>query len=136
MSSVTDGISSVNSLTTQINSLKEKAANASASADPNAVIFNLQQNFNDMLNELVSSSDQEKEKEKSDPFSFIFTNYQAEINNINKQNTQTQPAANPSSESSLSINSYTGSLDNSLNQNIDQAALLQTQYQTNLDGLF
>ena len=136
MSSITDGISSVNSLTTQISSLKENAANAKASADPNAVIFNLQQNFNEMLNELVSSSDQDKEKEQSDPFSFLFTNYQTEINNINKQNSQTQTAADPSSESSLNINSYTGSIDNDLSQNIDQSSLLQNQYQLNLDNLF
>ena len=134
MSSITDGISSVNSLTTQINTLKENAAAAKASANPNAVIFNLQQNFNEMLNELVSSSDQDKKE--SDSLASVFTSYQTEINNLNKQISQAKTAAKSSSGSSLNVNSYTGSIDGNSSQNIDQSALLQIQYQQNLDDLF
>jgi hypothetical protein len=48
-----------------------------------------------------------KNEEKSDFFDF-FTDYQTSINQLNNQNPQTNATSNPS----LNVNSYTGSIDN------------------------
>ncbi|MBI5078435.1 hypothetical protein HZB08_00225 [Candidatus Saganbacteria bacterium] len=112
MSSISDGLSSIYSLTAQINALKNQtdaSAVNSGNIDPKVALLALQKNFNAMLNELSVSSDPDKDrnKEESDPFAFL-TNYQTFINNLNNQSTQGSAASN----ASLNINSYTGSIDN------------------------
>ncbi|MBI5399671.1 hypothetical protein HZB07_03545 [Candidatus Saganbacteria bacterium] len=80
MSDLNDGISSVSALTEQINTLRKQQAdgltaktnNQAQALDPQATLVELQKNFNDMLNNLVSSSDENNKKSNSDPFaSFI-----------------------------------------------------------------
>lgn len=129
MSSSLDGLSNIYSLTSQINSLKDQATNAkstdsqSNSIDPNTALLNLQKNFNDMLNELVTSSDdEEKKKESSDIFSSLLNN---DTYSVNGQIYQT---GTTSSGTGINVNSYTGSINNN-----SQADLLAAQYKLNLN---
>ena len=106
MTAISDGLSNIYSLTSRINALKNPN-----NPDPDAVLLNLEQSFNEMLNNLMSTADQDKENDKYDPFA-SFSDYQTSLNNFNKQASQNGTAATPSPENSLKINSYTGSLDN------------------------
>jgi|GEM_PF-4786645 len=72
MSILMDGISSVNSLTLQINSLSKSGA--IENYDPKAVEYLLEQNFNQMLEKLLASADSDDDDDESiDPFSFMIT---------------------------------------------------------------
>ena len=67
MSTYLDGLNTVNSLTSRINALKQPQQAVGDEAQ-NA-LYELQKNFNDMLNSLISSSDdEEKKKSAYDPF--------------------------------------------------------------------
>jgi hypothetical protein len=111
VSSIYDSLSNVYSLTSQINALKNQqtgtgsATNQSDSIDPKAAVYELQKNFNEMLNGLISSSDEDKKG--SDLFDFL-TDYQTSINNLNNQKTQSNAANN----TSLNIDSYIGTIEN------------------------
>ena len=85
MSSAFDGLSNIYSLTAQINKLKDQASQASSGADPDLALLNIQKNFNEMLNDFISSSDDD-DKKKSDSLTSLITNYQASISNANNQN--------------------------------------------------
>lgn len=136
MSSLMDGLSNIYSLTSQINSLKDQATRTKSNTngtDPENALLNLQQNFNEMLNSLIVSSDQDKDKDKegSDPFAFL-TDYQNSLYNLTNQTSQ----SNTTNNSSLNINSYTGSIDDNPSQNTLPYDPLLTQYKLNLDNIF
>lgn len=123
MSSIYDSLSNVYSLTSQINALKNQQTSTKSatdqvnSIDPKAAVYELQKDFNQMLKDLISSSDEDKDKEESDPFAFL-TDYQTSLNNLN-------------------VNSYTGSVEtDNLSQNNTQYNLLLEQYKLNLNNLF
>ena len=78
MSDYLDGLSNMYTLTAQINALKNQqtstnsAAGQASSIDPKEALYKLQLNFNEMLNGLISSSDEDKkDEEKSDFFDFF-----------------------------------------------------------------
>lgn len=132
MSSIYESLSNVYALTSQINTLRNQktnfVANQPKEVDPQAVIYEMQRNFNEMLLSLLSSSNEDKEKEKSDPFKSFF-DYQNSLLNyqMTKNNT-----------SSVNVNPYTGSVEvGNLNQNgSDQLDLLWERYKPNLNNIF
>jgi len=132
---MTDYISSLYALTAKIDQLKEQAASANAAnptlsqSDIDKTLVTLQQSFNDMLNDLMTSSADDEEKTKSDPFAFLTQADQSALtNNIAAQTTA-------STETSLNINSYTGSLSDPTSS-AGLADMLSTPYKLNLDNVF
>ena len=132
---MTDYISSLYALTAKIDQLKEQAASANAAnptlsqSDIDKTLVTLQQSFNDMLNDLMTSSTDDEEKTKSDPFAFLTQADQSALtNNIAAQTTA-------STETSLNINSYTGSLSDPTSS-AGLADMLSTPYKLNLDNIF
>ena len=104
MSTLTDGINNAYALTAQINALQKQGR--SSIKDPNAINYVLEQNFNQMLNDLISSSnDEEDEQDKYDPFSFFITSNQASLQSLQAQgileSTDLQPLLEDSYDSSL-----------------------------------
>ncbi|MBN2058407.1 MAG: hypothetical protein JW782_06395 [Candidatus Saganbacteria bacterium] len=69
MANLMDGISNVNSLTTQIEQLR--AMQKDGTVDPKAIQYALGQNFNTMLDNLVSASEDDDDNGNFDPFSFM-----------------------------------------------------------------
>src|SRR3989339_884179 len=111
MTAISDGLSNIYSLTSQINSLKEQAksgnADPSAGIDPKESILYMQQSFYDMLSKLISTNDDsDKEKESSDPFSFLSSSSQLSANLSGQLSAS-------SSDSGSSLNQYSGILNNS-----------------------
>lgn len=119
MSSIYSSLSNIYSLTAKIAALKNQQTGAnsstgqSSSIDPEVVVYELQKNFSEMLNDLISSSGEDEDKEESDPFAFLI-DHQTSINNLN-------------------INSYTGSVET---DNLSQNNLQLEQYKLNLNNLF
>ena len=108
MSELTDGIASVSSLSSQINEL-EKQRNGTSNSnkiDPKTVLVGLQQNFNNMLNNLITSSD-DKNKSESNPLSFLTAtnDTQSWVNNLTQQNT---PAATNSTTDNTTASANLG----------------------------
>jgi hypothetical protein len=96
MSDLTDGIANVTALTGQINTLKAQADSVTGQTnaqgtkvDPKQILVDIQKNFNDMLNSLVTSSDDEN-KTKDDPFAF----YEESINAANNLKNQINGTSN------------------------------------------
>ena len=89
MSSIENGINKYYSLTEQINKLKESGATVS-NEDIASVQISLQKNFNDMLNNLIkTSNDDDDDDNSSDLFGSITDSNQAYIDNLTQQNTAT-----------------------------------------------
>jgi hypothetical protein len=90
-----DGVNSVNSLTAQINALQ--AAEKAGAKDADAMQLILAQNFNKMLDDLVSSSgDTDDDDDKGiDPFSFLTGSNQTYAEQLMRQN---EGAKNTASE--------------------------------------
>lgn len=80
MSTLMDGINNAYAISAQINALR--ALERSGSNDPEAVKYALEQNFNQMLDGLVSAADDEDKEEKSDPFSFYVSGYQESLQGL------------------------------------------------------
>ncbi len=80
MSTLMDGINNAYSLTAQINTLRSLDQNKIE--DPNAVKYALEQNFNKMLNDLISSTQGEEDEDKSDPFSYYLSGYQESLQGL------------------------------------------------------
>ena len=104
MSSLMDGINNAYSLTAQINSLR--SAGQPSLDDPDTIKYALAQNFNQMLNDLISSTnDDEDEDDKHDPFSFFMTNNQASLQSLQArgilESSDVQPPLDSSYNSSL-----------------------------------
>jgi len=124
MSILMDGISNVNALSGQISNLQ--ALSGQDLEDPKILEFALQQNFNQMLEDLISSTnDNDDDEEKSDPFSFIIPNQQTSL-----QSLQEEGAFENTAEQPLAINPYTLSSDYDLSSTEYLNSLV------NLDGLF
>lgn len=89
MSSTFDGLENIYSISANIESLK-KAQNNSESAlnankgqvDANSFLLQQQQNFNSMLNTLIGSSDDDKEKSSSDYFSFLDSSQSSSLSSL------------------------------------------------------
>ena len=102
MSNLMDGLSNINSLTDQINALKDQkkagttAGTTPSQVDPEVALLELQKSFNEMLNSLMTdpSDDDEKKKQENDLFNNLI---------------QTSPTGNP--QGSLNISPYTGALN-------------------------
>jgi len=77
MSTLMSGINSINSLSTQIAALQ-----SGQEVDPESIQLTLQQNFNDMLDGLISSSNDDDEDDDSsfDPF-LLMNNSNVQIEN-------------------------------------------------------
>ncbi len=109
MSTLMDGINNVYSLTAQIEALR--SANQQNIDDPEALRYALEQNFNQMLNDLVASTSEEDEDEdKNDPFSFFISSNQASLQSLQAQGILESSDAQP-----LLENSYNSSLIPDLN---------------------
>jgi len=109
MSSLMDGISNVNSITAQINSLNSKELIEEGLQDPQMIKYTLEKNFNQMLNDLLSTSnDDEDEDESSDPFSFLLNSNQAYVDNLIKPKASDEASLNL--VSGLNDSSYLDSL--------------------------
>ena len=79
-----DGINNAYSLTTQINNLRSQGQ--TAANNPETIKYALEQNFNKMLNDLISSTDDDK-KDEEDIFSFFKTGNQTSLQNLQAQGT-------------------------------------------------
>ncbi len=78
MAGTLDGLENVSSISANIEALKQAQSNSSSAlnanknqVDPDTFLIQQQQNFNSMLNTLIGSTDDEKEKSSSDYFSFF-----------------------------------------------------------------
>jgi hypothetical protein len=135
MSSILESIAYAQALTAQIGALKDQTTTPSSTntstnpKTPEETILDFEKTFNDILNNLVSSSDEEKKKkDESDPFASFYNT------------TQTSATGIDTSLNQLNISSYTGTLDStstpstaSQSAAVDNAIL--TQYKLNLDNL-
>jgi|GEM_PF-1777409 len=84
MSTLMDGINNAQSLTAQINALR--SLDRSKIDDPAAIKYALEQNFNQMLNDLVSAtSDNDDKEDGGDYFSFLTSNQQASLQSLQAQ---------------------------------------------------
>ncbi|MFH1684554.1 MAG: hypothetical protein ABIA67_06705 [Candidatus Margulisiibacteriota bacterium] len=84
MSILMNGISNAQALTAQINGLQ--SLSESNLDDPEVLKYALEQNFNKMLNDLISSTnDDEDDEEKNDPFSFFTSSNQASLQSLQAQ---------------------------------------------------
>lgn len=91
MSSIENGINNYYSLTAQMNKLKESGSTASEE-DIATVQLSLQKNFNDMLNNLIKTSNNEDDNDdnkSSDLFGSIIESNQAYIDTLTQQKTAT-----------------------------------------------
>lgn len=130
MSSWLDGLSNIYSITARINALKNQAnssdpnLNTAKEYDPDEMLYALEQNFSQMLDNLISSNkDEEEEKEKSDPLAFLFNNAQTS-------------SSTSALENYLNISSYTGKIDGTVaGEDTTQYDPLLTQYKLNLDNI-
>ena len=82
MSSLMDGINNAYLLTAQINALK--AQSQTSTNNPETIKVALEQNFNKMLDDLISSTDDDKKKEE-DIFSFFTDTNQTSLKNLPAQ---------------------------------------------------
>ena len=75
MSDVLDGLSNYTNLSSNIEALKaaqvNSAPNQSGLTDPSTFRIQMEQNFNQMLNTLLSTSDEESDQNSSDPFASL-----------------------------------------------------------------
>ena len=85
MSTLMDGINNIYSLTAQINSLK--SMDQTKIDDPDAIKYALEQNFSNMLDDLVSatSDNDDKEEDNNDYFSFLTSSNQASLQSLQAQ---------------------------------------------------
>lgn len=83
MSILMDGINNAQSITAQINNLQ--SLNQKNIENPDILKYALEQNFNQMLTNLISSTNDEDDEEKSDPFSFITSSSQASLQSLQDQ---------------------------------------------------
>lgn len=84
MSILMDGINNAYSLTAQINALQ--SLNQSNMDDPDKIKYALEQNFNKMLNDLISSTDDEDDEDnENDYFSFLMSSNQASLQSLQAQ---------------------------------------------------
>lgn len=104
MSDLTDGIANVTALTTQINTLKAQADSTTGQTnaqgtkvDPKQILVDIQKNFNDMLNSLVASSDDNSNNKTNsdDPFAFYEESLTAANNLKNQINGTSNNTATP-----------------------------------------
>lgn len=126
MSSSMDGLSGVYSITSQIKALQEQqnptdtsAAAAAGTKSPEEIILSLEQNFNTMLNKLISSGDEE-DSNKSDPFADFFNTYNQPATTNTTATNSTTNSSDTSQQTSISntvlgssslVNPYSGSLN-------------------------
>jgi hypothetical protein len=89
MSSSFDGLENIYSIQANIDALKkaqsnkESALNANkGQVDPDSFLLETQQNFNSMLNTLIGSSDDDKEKSSSDYFSFLDSSQSSSLSSL------------------------------------------------------
>ena len=82
MSSIMDGVNAINSLTAQIDKLK--SSSQQSPPDPKELEASIEQNFNEMLSNLLTTSDDEKEnKNSTDIFSaFLQNSSNSWLNNL------------------------------------------------------
>lgn len=126
MSGILDGLASANYITARIKALEEQKTsgptnNSLLETDPKYALLTFQQTLNNMINSLLYSSDEDKEKE--DPFA-SWMKYQNSISSINNPAMKSET----NSSNNLDVNSYTGGIDI---KNINQ--YLSAQYLLNFD---
>jgi hypothetical protein len=90
-----DGLSNIYTIQANIDALKNAQGNSSAAlnnqsqVDPDTFLYQTALSFNQMLDSLVSPSDDEKEKNSSDLFGFLGNSQESYIENLTKQQTAT-----------------------------------------------
>ena len=103
MSTLMNGINNVYSLTAQIDSLR--SLSQPNLDDPETIKYALEQNFNQMLENLVSSTDDDDDHHENDYFSFLMSNTQASLSSLQVQgiseNSDVQSLLDNSNNSSL-----------------------------------
>lgn len=109
MSILMDGVNSVNSLTAQINKIKSNELGDETLMDPSLIQYTLEKNFNQMLEDLLSSSREDEDEEKNnDPFSFLINSNQTYVKGLVSEGTSDDATLN--FVSGLSDSSYLDSL--------------------------
>jgi hypothetical protein len=84
MSTLMDGINNIYSINSQINNLQ--SLSAQNPDDPEAIRYALEQNFNQMLNNLISSTNDDDDDDNNDDyFSFFTTTNQASLQSLQAQ---------------------------------------------------
>ena len=83
MSTLMDGINNAYSLTAQINNLR--SLSQADLENPDTVKYAIEKNFNEMLNNLISSADEDEEENENDYFSFLMLNNQASLQSLQAQ---------------------------------------------------
>lgn len=112
MSILMDGINNAQSYTAQINSLQ--SLNQTTIDDPKVFQYALEQNFNRMLEDLISSTnDDDDDDNESDPFAYFTSSSQASLQSLQMQGVLEDVDAQALAENPLLINSLpdTSSLD-------------------------
>ena len=87
MSTIMDGINNMQAMTNQINQLN--AMKKDGVQDPKAIQYVLGQNFNQMLDKLISATDSKDDENRDSTFlpsSYLPTNNRVYVENLLKQN--------------------------------------------------
>lgn len=116
MSTISDGLSSVNALTTQINALKEQSTSSTTTPTADEALLSIEQNFNSMLNDLIYTSKNDDDDDDSNSAIFDY------LNTYNKSTTA----------ASTDATGQTSTTDNS----VLQYSLQVAQNNLNLNDIF
>ena len=124
MSTLMDGINSAYALTKQINGLRSVDI---ADLDPEAIRYSLEKSFNEMLNDMVSSinDNDDGDEEKNDIFGSIVTYNQNYVENLISQATSDDSAESSLAGSLINLNSGSTSYLDSLYSLTDNPLALQ-----------
>jgi len=118
MSTLSDGLASVNNLTAQINALKEQQNAAGPSTavttDPKTALYQIEASFNQMLNSLLTTSSDSNDEEKKDNNDLFSSFYQ-------------NSTSSTLTSSGINVSPYTGTLTGLTDQGTNQYNLLQAQ---------
>jgi hypothetical protein len=114
MSSYLDSLSTINNLTNKIAELKKQTtANSGNETEINNTLVSLQQSFSQMLNDLVTASDDnDNDKSKSDPFAFLTQSNQAAVAANSQTNTGTSAATTQTVDPNILATQYKLNVEN------------------------
>lgn len=119
MSSILDGLSEINSIDTQINSLKNSTSNSSLSKDPDDIALYLQKSFDSILTSMLSSS---KSNSNNSLFSNLYS-IESQIsllkNQADSSTTSSQVPSNPNT-TLINLQQYFNTMINNFNPLTDE----------------
>ncbi len=138
MTSIFEGLTNISSLNSSVDLLKLAQQNSagldssSSLSDPAAFQIQIEQSFNQMLNTLISPSNEEDQQNSSDPFSFLNNNSdQNSLLTQNNTNTATLQQLNMIESNSKLLGRVVTYLDQSGNEQ-KSAAVSKITFTQNL----